>query len=363
MSLRLLKEGAVEFYAEPAGTTVGPASSDSPVFYNPAMRHSRDVSVCLCGALGFAAGKRLLDGMAASGVRGLRLAVEACPGAEVTINDRDDEAFEAIGRGIERTGASNAVASNEDLRHLLHRGRYDYVDVDPFGSPVPFVDAAIRSCKKMAVLAVTATDTAALSGTFPRTCERRYMARSLLNECAHELGARLLAGFVVRQGAVHDIAVRPLLCYSREHYFRCYFQVRAGAGRADALLTQAGYANFDPDGERWTSKHPEAKRWAGPLWSGEMFDPDLLDAMVGFESGSEIEISKDLRLWRAESGGPAYHRDVAELSRRFKTSQPRMDRLLERLRGDGYFAERTSFAPTGIRTDATTEELRFLFSE
>jgi len=361
VSLKICKEGAVEFYAEPAGTSIGPASSDSSVFYNPAMRHSRDVSVCLCGALGFGSGKRLLDGMAASGVRGLRLAMEACPKAEVTINDRDAEAFEAIKRGIERTVASNAIASNEDLRHLLHHGRYDYVDVDPFGSPVPFVDAAIRSCKRNGILAVTATDTAALSGTFPKTCERRYMARSLLNECAHELGARVLAGYVVRQGAVHDIAVQPLLCYAREHYFRCYFRVRAGAGRADALLAQMGYANFGLEGERWTSKHPEEARWAGPLWAGELFDADLLDSMIEFENSSEMEISKDLHAWRAESGGPAYHRDVAELSRRFKTSQPRMERLLAALKESGHFAERTSFTPTGIRTDATTEELRALF--
>lgn len=361
MSLELLREGGVEFYAEPARTSVGPASSDSSVFYNPAMRHSRDVSVILCGSIGFGAGKRLLDGMAASGVRGLRLAIEACPKAEVTINDRDAEAYESIERGIERTGAANAFATNEDLRKLLVSGKYDYIDVDPFGSPVPFVDSAVRACRRGAVLAVTATDTAALCGTFPRTCERRYMARSLLNECAHELGARILAGFVVRAGAVHDIAAKPILCYARGHYLRTYFSVRPGAIRADALLKDVGYANFDGGGARWTSRTPEAKLWAGPLWAGECFDAETLDAMLDFEEGSELGLEKDFRLWRAETGGPAYHHDVAWLSRHLKTSQPRMERLLVGLKKAGFFAERTSFAPTGFRTDATVEEIHKLF--
>jgi tRNA (guanine26-N2/guanine27-N2)-dimethyltransferase len=361
VSLEALREGDVEFFAEPARTSVGPASREAAVFYNPAMRHSRDVSVCLCGAIGFGAGKRMLDGMAASGVRGLRLAMEACPRAEVTINDRDGLAFEAIRKGIECTAAGNATAANEDLRALLVRGRYDYVDVDPFGSPVPFVDSAVRACRRGAVLAVTATDTAALCGTLPRTCERRYMARSLLNECAHELGARILAGFVVRSGAVHDIAARPILCYARGHYMRTYFSVRPGAVRADALLKDIGYANFDGDGARWTSRIPEAELWAGPLWADECFDAKTLDAMLGYEEGSELGLEKDLRLWRAEIGGPAYHHDVAWLSRHFKTSQPRMERLLAGLKEGGFFAGRTSFAPTGFRTDAPVEEIRRLF--
>jgi tRNA (guanine26-N2/guanine27-N2)-dimethyltransferase len=356
-----MSEGGVEFFAQPARTTVGPASMDSEVFHNPAMRQSRDVSVCLCGALGFGTGKRLLDGMAASGVRGLRLAVEACPKAEVVINDRSVEAHGAIQKGIEWNAVGNAVASNEDIRKLLLVERYDYIDVDPFGSPVPFVDYATRACRRNAILAVTATDTAALCGTFPKTCERRYMARSLLNECAHELGARVLAGYVVRASAVHDIAARPILCYAKGHYLRAYFRMSPGARRADASLKEVGYANFDAGGARWTSILPEAKLWAGPLWAGKCFDAETLDAMLDFESGTELSLDRELRLWCAESGGPAYHHDVAWLSRHLKTSQPRMERLLVGLKKAGFFAERTSFAPTGFRTDAPVEEIRKLF--
>jgi tRNA (guanine26-N2/guanine27-N2)-dimethyltransferase len=361
VSLRLLREGAVEFFAEPARTTLGPASMDSEVFYNPAMKRSRDVSVCLCGGLALGSGKRMLDGMAASGVRGLRLAVEACPKAEVVVNDRNPRAFDAIVRGIERTGASNAVAANEDLRRLLASERFDYVDVDPFGSPVPFIDGAVQACKRGAVLAVTATDTAALCGTYPRTCERRYMARSLRNECAHELGARILAGFVVRSAAVHDVAARPVLAYSREHYLRVYFQVRAGAGRADGLLKQIVCANFAEDMSRSSSPFPESKQWAGPLWGGETFDAEALDAMLEFDEETQLGIGKELATWRAESGGPPYHYDVAALSRKFKKSQPRMESLLGGLRELGRFAQRTSFAPTGLRTDATVGEMRNFF--
>jgi tRNA (guanine26-N2/guanine27-N2)-dimethyltransferase len=361
VSLRLCREGAVEFYAEPARTSLGPASRNTEVFYNPAMRHSRDVSVCACRAMGFASGDRLLDGLAASGVRGLRIAVEGCPDAEVTMNDRGDAAFRAIRRNIGRNTAINALAAHEDLRVLLHQERFDYVDVDPFGSPVPFMDAALRGTRKPALLAVTATDTAALCGTYPRTCERRYLARSLRNECAHELGARILAGFVVRLAAVHDIAAQPLLCYSREHYFRCYFRLQSGARRADALMWHLAYANFEPGGERWVSEHPEAERWAGKLWSGELVEPQFIDGLAETEAELALGIAKDVATWSGESGAPALHHDVSELSHAFRTSQPRMEQLIAGLREMGYVAVRTSFAPTGLRTDAPVKDIKRLF--
>ncbi|MCU0373510.1 MAG: ATP-binding protein, partial [Ignavibacteria bacterium] len=41
---------------------------------------------------------------------------------------------------------------------------FDYIDIDPFGSPCPFLDAAIKRLSRGGILAVTATDTSALAG-------------------------------------------------------------------------------------------------------------------------------------------------------------------------------------------------------
>jgi len=361
LSLKLLKEGAVSFYAEPSKTEIGPAAKVSTVFYNPAMRHSRDVSVCLLASANPGKDARLLDGMAASGVRGMRLAKEARPEAAVEINDRSEQAYEAILRAIKRNKLPNAQARCEDVRALLHAERYDYVDIDPFGTPVPYIDPALRGTKSRGILAVTATDTAALCGTYPRTTERRYMARPLLSECAHELGLRILVGYIIRLAAMHDIAAEPLVCYSREHYFRTYFRVRNGARRADELLKSMGYANFEPEGKRWISAHHETKEWAGPLWTGEIFDAKLLKEMKGFASEKRLDIVKDLDIWIGEAGAPPLHYDVPTLAHIFRKSQPRQEKLLEGIRAMGYKAVRTHFDLQGIRTEAPVEDLRKLF--
>ena len=68
------------------------------------------------------------------------------------------------------------VATNKNLNVLLSENRFDYIDIDPFGSPVGFVDSAMRSIKNGGVVACTATDTAALCGVYPRVCQRRYGA-------------------------------------------------------------------------------------------------------------------------------------------------------------------------------------------
>ncbi|MQY68196.1 MAG: tRNA (guanine(10)-N(2))-dimethyltransferase, partial [Hadesarchaea archaeon] len=48
-------------------------------------------------------------------------------------------------RNVELNGLASLVeVRNEDANVLLweNRGRFNYVDLDPFGSPAPFVDAA-----------------------------------------------------------------------------------------------------------------------------------------------------------------------------------------------------------------------------
>ena len=74
-------------------------------------------------------------------------AVVAAEECSVVLNDRSKSAYEVIQRNIRLNGVDGvAKASNEDANVLLHRFRFDLVDLDPFGSPAPFLDAACKSC-------------------------------------------------------------------------------------------------------------------------------------------------------------------------------------------------------------------------
>jgi tRNA G26 N,N-dimethylase Trm1 len=68
------QEGNAVFRANLSGKDKGPGKAKG-VFYNPAMRLSRDLHVAFAKKLDFSG--ILLDGLAASGIRGIRLALEA----------------------------------------------------------------------------------------------------------------------------------------------------------------------------------------------------------------------------------------------------------------------------------------------
>ena len=104
---------------------------------------------------------------------------------------------------------------------LRKLSNFHYVDIDPFGSPVPYLESGILPVARRGILAITATDTSVLSGTYPNTCIRRYTSTPLLSaEFYHEVGIRILIKKAIEEGAKLDYALRPIFSYSYRHYFR-----------------------------------------------------------------------------------------------------------------------------------------------
>jgi tRNA (guanine26-N2/guanine27-N2)-dimethyltransferase len=92
--------------------------------------------------------------------------------------------------------AGNKVeASHADASVLMasHRGgrgrenRYDVVDLDPYGSPTPFLDSAVQSVSEGGLLCVTCTDMAVLCGNGAESCYAKYGAVSLRGKNCHEM--------------------------------------------------------------------------------------------------------------------------------------------------------------------------------
>ncbi|MEM0493439.1 MAG: tRNA (guanine(10)-N(2))-dimethyltransferase, partial [Candidatus Thermoplasmatota archaeon] len=176
--------------------------------------------------------------MAATGIRGVRLAKEIEGDIHVTINDQDEEAYKLIKRNIKFNRVRNASASKMDLNLLLSLDKYDMIDIDPFGSPAIFIDSAIRSIKHDGIISCTATDTATLCGVYPRVCLRRYSAYPYHSPIMQEVGLRILIGFIAREAAKHDKGIEPLICYSTDYYFRLYIQVKKGRLYADETISK-----------------------------------------------------------------------------------------------------------------------------
>jgi len=383
MKTKIAEEGSVrvrvpdpEGYRTPSGDY---APSLTDVFYNPQMEFCRDLSISVAQVLaGETGGLRVCDPLAGVGIRGVRYAKEVEGIREVVINDRSRAASELVLQNIDLNAPAVPVSvEREDANVLMlkNRGRFNYIDLDPFGSPAKFVDAACASIARRGMIALTATDTGPLCGSHPRACVRRYGAIPLRTEYCHELGIRILVGFCQRVAGKHELALEPVLVHSTRHYFRVYLRAKRSASATDAVLEKLGYVSHCFScGRRFVSSGlPAVEKCvcgstpsrSGPLWTGVLWEREFLEKVIADLSirnfrnkGTEVRV---LLLCLEESGGPPTFYDVNRLASMTGSSPPRMKRLLDRLREIKRFASRTHFSPVGFRTDAAVEELTSLF--
>jgi len=158
------------------------SKTDSGVFFNPRMSLGRDLAVLFAGSF-FPKGKqvRVCDAMTGSGVRAVRYVLESPNVASVVAADRDPEAVKVAQRTIQLNGLDGKVAVTEsDSNSLLFehlQDRFDLIDLDPFGSPAPFFESALRATEDGGIIAATATDMGPLAGARPAACFRKYGAR------------------------------------------------------------------------------------------------------------------------------------------------------------------------------------------
>jgi tRNA (guanine26-N2/guanine27-N2)-dimethyltransferase len=353
-SIDLIQEGSTELFVYKNKDSVkGPSTRENIPFYNPAMELNRDVSILVNQWLVNTSQKpvQILDGLAASGVRGIRLAHELSGDFEVSINDWDDASFALIQQNLQKNPLQNISVFQKDLGCLLLERRYHSIDIDPFGSPVYFFDAAVKSIYHKGIIACTATDTAALCGVFPQVCLRRYAAWPLHGPSMHEIGLRILLGCMCRDAAKYDRGIEPVLCYTTDHYLRCYVQIQNGKSAANASM--ARYRSI-PANEVPLTK--ETTAMVGPLWLGALQKKTALQEIRSLVSVKRLNTKH--QLWKLfdvleeEADAPPFLYTINDMSSLLKVSPPTMQYVFEHLKNKGYIVCRTHCTPTGFKTNA-----------
>jgi len=297
----------------------GPGTKSSGrVFYNPAMAGSRTRSVLLfrnaldLGILGEGT-VYALDGLTASGLRARRwlneLSPEKSERISATIVDLEEEALrwaEASHSEFPPRGGGIMEPSKGDLRSVVLRSGRHWVDIDPYGSPMPFIDSAMQSMARSGVMEVSATDTAALTGSSRTALMRRYGARVRTDSLAHDSGMRVMLATFSRVAARHDRSIVPLLSVWDSHHLRVSFRVLKSVSTANELEGSIGWRVHAPTKEEVLASissglHHESSlvhlpmhcmlplkypidrsdtRVSGPLWIGPMGDRDAMSSMT-----------------------------------------------------------------------------------
>src|SRR3989338_409005 len=143
----IIKEGSAIIMI----SKIGKISKEIGVFYNPVMGFNRDISVLLLNSI-HKKGMQIADPLAASGVRSIRFLKELNKDKikNIYINDFNNDAIKSIKENlklnkIKYNNNKKIIIKNEDANlFLLNSTGFDYIDIDPFGSPNFFLDAACR---------------------------------------------------------------------------------------------------------------------------------------------------------------------------------------------------------------------------
>lgn len=326
-------------------------------FYNPAMGLDRDLCVLFCDYAVKQGCKKFLDGLGATGVRGIRIANEV-QGAEVHINEINPVSYEVIKKNASLNNV-NVNATNSDIR-LLCRNKYDYVDIDPYGSPAPYALTAFQMIRGKGFAAFTATDKATLCGVYEKACIRRYGAVPMRGEGMKETGLRILIGFLVRTAAMLDFGAYPVFSYSHDHYFRVYLRVEKGAGKGNDAIGKIGWICSDNGWKVKKFDGNRGKKWAGPLWIGRLSESNVIKFM---HKHAESERAKKLlELMDEELQLPMYY-ESSKICRHLKIPQPKLSEVIDKLREKGFSASRTHFSEDGFKTDADMKEIEEVFGQ
>lgn len=359
------------------------APSKAPVFYNPVMELNRDLAVLAVQAFQRIGGGAvsICEPLSGSGIRAIRLASEVDNVKDVIANDINEEAYKMAVSNVALNGLLGTVkVENQDANLLLSRyaapkKRFHCVDLDPFGSPMPYMDSALRALKRGGFLALTATDMAPLCGVHPRACLRKYGGYPLRTEYCHELAIRLLAAASARSAAKHDIGLEVLFSYSSEHYARLYSRADYGAKKADACMQNLGYV-----AHCFACLHREITRGivncdgficpecgskmrvGGPLWLGRIVDEGFVTSMQREAKTKAFRlkkrISKLLALVKREADAPVTYYVIDRFCDKLGLPVPANSFVVKKLHDAERKAYLTHFDTHGIKTDASASEVR-----
>ncbi len=349
----------------------------TPAFFNPNAGLNRDISITVYKTYADGAiNKIMADALAGVGARSIRAAVEVRELDEIYINDANSIAIDIAKRSSKLNGVENRCRFSVSevckfLSAYSSRGsRFGIVDLDPFGTPAPYIDCALRAVNDDGLLSVTATDTPVLCGIYPDVCTRRYYGRSINTEYGNEVGLRLILGLVSMVASRLELGIKPLFAHSTRNYLRVYVLVSVGSQHADAMPSKTGYIYhcFSCDNrssgdtknvQQICDKCKKPMKPAGQLWIDRIFDSTFIDNMLQALDCCHVDkmCTKLLSIASEEVDFPPTYFSVDRIAKRLRITPPAISSIIDKLKDSGFIASRTSLKMTGFKTDAKHDEV------
>ncbi|GAA5987011.1 hypothetical protein JCM11641_004418 [Rhodosporidiobolus odoratus] len=272
-------------------------------------------------------------------------------------------------------------------QHRAEDQRFDCIDLDPYGSAVPFLDAAMN--------AIQDGDMGVLAGhNYPEKAFSAYGGICVNAEYSHEVALRLVLHSLATTAARYGRYIEPQLSLSIDFYVRLFIRVRTGPKEVKALASKTSLVycchscqspHFQPLGrvsEKVNEKNgsvnytyhipagpPEEVKGdrcgecggkfhiAGPMWSATIHNKEFVGEMLEHVRENEKDFKTQERIKGmlavalAETEAPLYF-SPAKIASLFHSTCPPLHTVASALLNASYTLSRSHAVAGSIKTDA-----------
>ncbi|KAI5303611.1 3-oxoacyl-[acyl-carrier-protein] synthase [Ascosphaera pollenicola] len=273
----------------------------------------------------------ILDALSATGLRALRYAKEISFATKIVANDLSGSAIAAMKLNITHNGVGHVVEpSKGDACTFMYKtagidapasGKFDVIDLDPYGTAAPFLDAAVQAVSNGGLLCVTCTDAGVFaSNGYPEKAFALYGGVTMKGPHSHEGGLRLILNALATSAAKYGLAIEPLLSLSIDFYARVFVRIHASPNEVKFLATKSMVVyNCDSGCGAWKTQPLGAARQkkgkkdffyqhgyatgpkagptcdhcgfkthlAGPMWAGPLHNPMFIKRIADLLPGAD----------------------------------------------------------------------------
>lgn len=342
-------------------------------FYNPQSQFVRDLGVLAAIVYKKDRGRlRVLDALAGCGVRSLRYLQESSADYLWVNEGNPDNTFILQQNLAAAISAGCCKLTHQDAHRIFfqcyeHQDYFDLVDVDCFGTAVPYLNSMLWATRIGGLMYLTSTDGRTLTGHLPENSIKAYGAIARSHPAAHEQALRLLIGSTAQQAGTKGLGIEPVFSLFTGKTYRLMMRLVSKPHLTDHNYGFLAYChscgNYQTIAWRKLNKiscscscSDPAITVSGAMWLGELHDRRQIEDFISLAQQLGWQKIADLLTTMAgEIGLPPYFYKLGEIGRRGKIDIPRRSHLIETLQDRGYQAAATHINPQAIKTNASME--------
>ncbi|TNY20305.1 N2,N2-dimethylguanosine tRNA methyltransferase [Rhodotorula diobovata] len=280
-------------------------------------------------------------------------------------------------------------------QHRHEDARFDCIDLDPYGSAVPFLDAAMNAIADGGLMCVTCTDMGVLAGhNYPEKAFTHYGGVCVNAEYSHEVALRLVLNALATTAARYGRYIEPQLSLSIDFYVRLFIRVRTAPKEVKALASKTsliyychtcqtphwqsfgrvsekvsaktGVTNYSYHVPAGPPKGVDGERCGecggkfhigGPMWSAPLHNREFVKEMLEHVEDNKKDFATHERIKGMltvalnECEAPLYF-SPAKMSSLFNAVCPPLQTFGSALLNGGYTISRSHAVAGSIKTDA-----------